>query len=58
MQLLNKLIFKKRKNKAGMVVYTLNASTKEAEAGRFLGFQASLVYRDGSSQGHRERTLS
>jgi hypothetical protein len=43
-----------------VVPHTLNPSTQEAEAGRFLEFQASLVYKGSPGQSgilHRE-TLS
>jgi hypothetical protein len=36
---------KKKKFKLGVVVHTFTLSTQEAEAGGFLHFQASLVYR-------------
>jgi hypothetical protein len=38
-----------------MAVHTFNPSPREAEAGRFLEFQASQVYRARSSQGYTEK---
>jgi hypothetical protein len=32
----------------GMVAHTFNSSSREAEAGRFLEFEASLVYKVSS----------
>jgi hypothetical protein len=51
LHIINKSLKKKKKKKRckpGVVVHAFNPSTQEAEAGRFLMFEASLVYKVSS----------